>query len=62
MNRLPLLLTVLCAAITLGVGPAGAGQAMPEVPAKVAQRRRPSRRCPPPRLRPSTSTRPRWIS
>ena len=36
MNRLTLLLTVLCAAITLGVCPAGAGQAMPEVPAKVA--------------------------
>ena len=36
MNRLTLLLTVLCAAITLGVCPAGAGQAMPELPAKVA--------------------------
>ena len=35
MNRLPLLLTVLCVAITLGVCPAGAGQAMPELPAKV---------------------------
>ena len=36
MNRLTLLLTVLCAAITIGVCPAGAGQAMPEVPVKVA--------------------------
>ena len=36
MKRLTLLFTVLCAALALGVGPVGAGQAAPESPSKAA--------------------------